>query len=63
MKKGLSAKVGHRWFTPKRLPWLTFCWRCGLVALKNAATTKAIKAGCYTEENVVEDMDTQGDNS
>lgn len=50
MKKGVSNKVGHRWFRPKRAPWLQYCWRCGLVALKNPATEKAIREGCFKDE-------------
>lgn len=56
-KKGVSEKTPHRWFTPKENKWLTFCWRCGLMSLKNALTAKAIKAGCFKEEDVVMDMD------
>lgn len=58
-KKGVSSKTPHRWMTPKRLPWLTFCWRCGLMHLKNQLTAKAIHAGCYAEEDVVMDMEPQ----
>jgi hypothetical protein len=57
MKKGVSAKVGHRWFKPRCLLGLEFCSRCGLVALKNTASEKAIKAGCFAEETVVEDIE------
>lgn len=56
-KKGVSDKVPHRWMTPKRLPWLTFCWRCGLVHLKTTPTFKAVKAGCFKEEDTVMDME------
>lgn len=63
MKRGADTKTGHRWYTPKIKgrgmasgSWLTYCWRCGLVALKNEATQKAIKAGCYREDDVVLDV-------
>jgi hypothetical protein len=56
MKRGVSERVPHRWFTPKRQPWLRFCWRCGLLHLKNPATEKAIKHGCFAEDTVVEDV-------
>lgn len=56
-KKNTDAKVGHRWWTPKRQGWLTFCWRCGLMSLKNEATQKAVSAGCFKEEHVVEDIE------
>jgi hypothetical protein len=42
----MKQKRGHSWFKYKKIPWLTFCRRCGLVFLKNAATEKAIKNGC-----------------
>lgn len=41
---------GHRWYAPKRLPWFRFCIVCGLLALKNAVTEKAIKKGCCRED-------------
>lgn len=50
MKRGVKERQGHHWITPKRLGWLTFCWRCGLVALRNSLTQKAIKAGCFDAE-------------
>lgn len=56
MKRGTSAKVPHRWRTPSYARWLTYCPRCGLVALKNAATEKAVKAGCFKEEEAVLDV-------
>lgn len=33
----------------KRLPW-AYCKRCGLMALKNDASRKALRAECVTEE-------------
>ena len=56
VKRGVSEKTPHRWYTPRGKPWLTYCWRCGLMALKNAATAKAIRAGCFREEDVVLDV-------
>lgn len=37
---------GHHWYTPKRAKWLTHCALCGLVALKNEASQKAVRAPC-----------------
>lgn len=56
MKKGVSDKTPHRWHRPKVAPWLQYCWRCGLVALKNERTEKAIKAGCFTQDEAVLDI-------
>lgn len=42
---------GHRfgsWIA--KVGWLKFCAKCGLIALKNEATQKAIKAGCGGDE-------------
>lgn len=61
MKKGVDAKTPHRWHTPNLKgtaggKWLTYCWRCGLMALKNEATYKAVKAGCFRDEEVLLDV-------
>jgi len=56
MKRGVSEKVGHRWHTPKGKPWCTYCWRCGLMALKNEATYRAVKAGCFKDEEPILDV-------
>lgn len=56
MKKGVSDRVPHRWRRPRYATWLEYCWRCGLVALKNAVTRKAIDAGCFKEEEAVLDI-------
>lgn len=44
--------IGHSmgsWFGQVR--WLVFCRRCGLVALKNEATQKALRARCSADES------------
>lgn len=56
MRRGVSSKVGHRWRRPSYATWLEYCQRCGLVALKNEATYRAIKAGCFLEDEVVMDL-------
>lgn len=61
MKRGVSDKTPHRWFTPNLRSrtvgnFLTYCWRCGLVALKNDATARAVRAGCFKEQDVVLDV-------
>lgn len=60
MKRGISEKVPHRWHTPNLRStagnFLTYCWRCGLVALKNEITARAVRAGCFTNEEVVRDV-------
>lgn len=43
-------KLGHvfgAWVA--RVAWLRFCRRCGLIALKNERTEKAIRAGCEAD--------------
>lgn len=43
--------MGHRvgaWVA--KLPWLRWCRRCGLVALKNAATQKAFAQRCPADD-------------
>jgi len=50
VKIGVNSKVGHRWWTPKRQGWLTFCWRCGLVRLKNELSARAVAAGCFEDD-------------
>lgn len=41
----------HRWYTSGRYKWFTYCIKCGLMALKNAATRKRIQQGCkYNDE-------------
>jgi hypothetical protein len=45
------SAIGHvfgAWVS--RVPWLKFCRRCGLIALKNERTEKAIRAGCGADE-------------
>lgn len=47
------AKVrrgAHQWHKPKRLPW-PWCIHCGLLALKNDVTKRAIKAECISLED------------
>jgi hypothetical protein len=48
--------IPHHWFTPSVKgscgKWLTYCARCGLVALKNEVTQRAIKAGCWDGKDV-----------
>jgi hypothetical protein len=56
IKSGVNSKIYHRWQTLSSCKWLTFCWRCGLIALKNLATQKAINAGCFKEEDTVIDV-------
>lgn len=42
--------VPHTFGTPKKLPWLTYCQRCGHVVLKNEVSAQATKLGCeYTK--------------
>lgn len=38
--------VPHRPYTPKRLPWLTYCSQCGHTYLKNEVSMQAGKLGC-----------------
>lgn len=34
----------------KRFPWMRFCRRCGLIALRNKLTEKAIREPCKGPE-------------
>ena len=38
--------MNHRFIHLSRLPWLKFCAYCGLCALNNQATQKAISKQC-----------------
>lgn len=38
----------HQWVKWKSIPWLV-CKRCGLVWLKNLATSLAVRKGCDCE--------------
>jgi hypothetical protein len=47
-----QAVKGHRigaWHA--KLKWLRFCWLCGLIALSNDATKKALNSPCRGEED------------
>lgn len=44
-----TIKRGPHQMTKRVLHW-TYCARCGLVALKNDVTRRALKAQCVTEE-------------
>ena len=44
-----NRRTGPHALTRKIMHWL-YCARCGLVALKNDATRKALKAPCAWEE-------------
>jgi hypothetical protein len=61
VKKGVDARTPHRWYTPNIKGSVsgaafTHCWRCGLMALKNEATAKAVRAGCFRDEQVLLDV-------
>jgi len=46
------TKIGHifgSWLSC--CPWLRWCRRCGLIALKNERTEKAMKAGCEADDD------------
>lgn len=60
LKHGVSDKTPHRWHIPSGMVWATHCWRCGLMPLKNAATYRAIKAGCLREETIMDMTDENG---
>ncbi len=45
---------GHRWLNPKGIPWLTYCFNCGLIWAKNKITQKSIKQGCISYVQVFE---------
>lgn len=36
----------HSPFTPRRMAWLTYCRKCGLVYLRNDPTRAALRAPC-----------------
>lgn len=38
--------VEHSFITPKHIPWLTYCRRCGLGLLKNDVSQKCKALGC-----------------
>ena len=40
------TKSSHVFHSPKNLPWLHYCKKCGLVRLKNKISQKATSAGC-----------------
>lgn len=48
IRKAESESRGgsHHYIKRKRLPW-PYCAKCGLLCLRNAATQKAERAGCY----------------
>jgi hypothetical protein len=48
-EKGKRSVGVHRFEHLKRIHWAVCC-RCGLVALRNAATRKAMKAACEVWE-------------
>ena len=49
MHKVIKPKIiEHRFVTYKMIPW-PVCIQCGLVALKNERTEKAIRKGCIIE--------------
>jgi hypothetical protein len=41
-----KGKTGHVFYTPKKMVWLTYCSRCGHIALKNKISTMVTKLGC-----------------
>lgn len=45
IRKGPHTMSGRM----KRLPW-PYCLKCGLIALKNVTSRKALKAECVVEE-------------
>lgn len=46
-RREIRIRIGHRWHTPARIKWLTYCKGCGLVFARNTATQKAINQGCF----------------
>lgn len=40
------TKSNHVMHSPKGLPWLHYCKKCGLVLLKNKVFRKAYETGC-----------------
>lgn len=45
-----KKKAGHSWFKWRAIPW-EVCRRCGIVALRNEATARKIRAGCDADED------------
>ena len=43
--------TGHSWYSPKRMAWLTYCYKCGHVALKNDISQLISRIGCDYEEH------------
>lgn len=44
------SQRGHNPIRRKFLPW-PYCWKCGLLYLKNAVTRKAIAAPCPGDDD------------
>lgn len=47
--RGQRSVGVHQMRSVKRLPW-PYCSRCGLLALRNDATRKAMREACVVEE-------------
>lgn len=45
-----KEKLGHVWRKWRAIPW-EVCRRCGLVALRNEATERRIRAGCDADND------------
>lgn len=49
-EKGRKVKGAHAMAPMKRLPW-PYCKRCGLIALRNEPTRRALREPCETWED------------
>ena len=45
----MKRQTGHRWDKLKFLPW-PVCFKCGLVALRNARTGLAVRGRCEGDD-------------